>query len=81
MIFFVVEKLPDEIVQAFQAYDTKKTGKISARALQNILCNWGENLTQREVQSIFREANIHLNGEVNYIEFLKIISTPTPDYS
>jgi calmodulin len=80
-VFVSVEKLPDEITEAFRAYDTKKTGKISARALQNVLCNWGESLTQREVQMIFREANVHMNGDINYNEFLKIIATPTPDYS
>lgn len=39
-IFFLVEKLPQEIVDAFKAYDTKNTGKISARVLRGILANW-----------------------------------------
>ncbi|CAG9810001.1 unnamed protein product [Chironomus riparius] len=75
-----VEKLPDEILDAFQAYDTKNTGKINARILRNILMNWGEKLTEREIQATFREANISITGDVNYREFLKIISTPVPDY-
>ncbi|XP_070490974.1 uncharacterized protein [Chironomus tepperi] len=75
-----VEKLPDEILEAFQAYDTRNTGKINARILRNILMNWGEKLTEREIQATFREANISMNGDVNYREFLKIISTPAPDY-
>lgn len=80
-IFLVpVEKLPDEILDAFKSFDTKKTGKISARILRSILANWGEKLTEREIQAIFRETNVNPNGEINYTEFLKIVSAPVPDY-
>lgn len=75
-----VEKLPDEILDAFKAFDTKKTGKINARILRSVLSNWGEKLTEREIQAIFREANVNLHGEINYHEFLKIVSAPVPDY-
>lgn len=77
---FAVEKLPDEIIDAFKSYDTKKTGKISARVLRSILVNWGEKLSEREVNAIFREANVNLNGDIKYMEFLKIVSAPVPDY-
>lgn len=77
---FPVEKLPQEIVDAFKAYDTKNTGRISARVLRGILSNWGEKLTEREIQAIFRETNVSMNGEINYMEFLKIVSAPVPDY-
>jgi len=80
-IYVSVEKLPDEILDAFLAFDTKKTGKINARVLRNILANWGEQLTEREISAIFREANINQNGgDINYHEFLKIVSAPVPDY-
>ncbi|CRK88169.1 CLUMA_CG001954, isoform A [Clunio marinus] len=75
-----VEKLPDEILDAFKAYDTKKTGKINPRVLRSILANWGEKLSEREIQAIFREANVNMNNDFNYTEFLKIVSAPVPDY-
>lgn len=78
--FVLVEKLPDEILDAFKSFDTKKTGKINARILRSILANWGEKLTEREIQAIFREANVNMHGEINYGEFLKIVSAPVPDY-
>lgn len=78
--FVPVEKLPDEILDAFKSFDTKKTGKINARILRSILANWGEKLTEREIQAIFREANVNLHGDINYTEFLKIVSAPVPDY-
>lgn len=75
-----VEKLPDEIIDAFTSFDTKKTGKINARVLRSILANWGEKLSEREIQAIFREANVNMHGDINYGEFLKIVSAPVPDY-
>ena len=32
------------------------------------------------VDQIFREANIHTNGQVRYEEFVKIVCAPVPDY-
>lgn len=32
------------------------------------------------VEQIFREANVHPNGRVNYDEFVKIACAPIPDY-
>jgi len=75
-----VEKLPDEILDAFKSFDTKKTGKINARILRSILANWGERLSEREISAIFRESNVEIHGEINYTEFLKIVQAPVPDY-
>jgi len=44
------------------------------------LVKWGEKLSPREVDQIFREANIHPNGQVKYEEFVKIVCAPVPDY-
>ena len=44
-----VENLPDEVVAAFKAADPQNTGVIPARQLRNLLQNWGEGLSNREV--------------------------------
>lgn len=44
-----VENLPDEVIEAFKAADSKNTGFISARQLRNLLVGWGEGLSMREV--------------------------------
>ncbi|XP_067618028.1 calmodulin-like protein 4 [Eurosta solidaginis] len=75
-----VEKTPDEVVAAFKAADTKNTGTISARQLRNLLQNWGEGLSVREVDNIFREANVNNNSMVRYADFIKIACAPVPDY-
>uniref|UniRef100_A0A336MMW7 CSON003566 protein n=1 Tax=Culicoides sonorensis TaxID=179676 RepID=A0A336MMW7_CULSO len=75
------ERLPDEVLQAFKAGDLERKGTISARHLRNILQNWGEGLSPREVDNIFREANVTSNNaQIRYADFVKICCAPVPDY-
>nr|CAG4644398.1 EOG090X0GKM [Lepidurus arcticus] len=75
-----VEKIPDEIRLAFKAADSAKKGVIPARELRHILLKWGEHLSPREVDQIFREANLTSNSMVKYDDFVKIVCAPVPDY-
>ena len=43
-----VEKLPNEVIDAFKASDSKKSGQISAKHLRHLLLNWGEQLSGKE---------------------------------
>ncbi|KAB0796442.1 hypothetical protein PPYR_10503 [Photinus pyralis] len=75
-----LEDLPREIVNAFKAADPTGTGVISARQLRHLLQNWGECLSSKEVDRIFREANVTNNSMVRYEDFVKIACAPVPDY-
>merc|ERR1712168_13325 len=67
------EDVPAELMRAFNNYDTAKRGMIPAKDLWNILVKWGEKLTPREVDHMFREANVNPNGMVRYEEFVNIV--------
>lgn len=43
-----LEKIPDEILDAFKAADKDKRGLIHAKELKHILQSWGEKLSSRE---------------------------------
>lgn len=75
-----VENLPKEIVDAFKAGDSSSKCLISAKQLRHMLQNWGECLSSKEVDRIFREANITNNNMVKYEDFVKIACAPIPDY-
>lgn len=75
-----VENMPNELIEAFKAADVDKKGIITARQLRNLLQNWGECLSVREIDNIFREANVQNNGLVCYSDFVKIACAPVPDY-
>lgn len=42
------EKLPKEVIEAFRAADSLRTGTIPARQLAQILLRWGEQLSSKE---------------------------------
>jgi len=67
------ENIPKELIEAFRGMDPQRRGTIPARDLKHILAKWGEKLSSREVDQIFREANIQSNGMVRYEEFVKIV--------
>lgn len=75
-----VENLPDEVIAAFKAADVDNKGTIPAKQLRHLLQNWGEGLSVREIDNIFREANVQSNGYVRYSDFVKIACAPVPDY-
>lgn len=74
------EDLPREIVNAFKAADNQGKGVIPAKQLRNMLQNWGECLSAKEIDRIFREANVTSNSMVRYEDFVKICCAPVPDY-
>ncbi|XP_023717437.1 calmodulin-like protein 4 isoform X2 [Cryptotermes secundus] len=74
------EDLPREVIDAFKAADPAKKGTIPARQLRHMLLHWGEQLSAKEVEQIFREANVSPGGQVHYQDFVKIACAPVPDY-
>uniref|UniRef100_T1KRI4 EF-hand domain-containing protein n=2 Tax=Tetranychus TaxID=32263 RepID=T1KRI4_TETUR len=73
------EKVPEEILEAFQGWDLNRTGQIHVRDLKHILCQWGEKLGTREVDHILREANT-MGPYVKYQDLVGVLSAPVPDY-
>ncbi|XP_039263593.2 calmodulin-like protein 4 [Styela clava] len=69
-----------EIFEAFELTDERGKGTIPASHLKHILMKTGEKLTEREVEQMFRAANIKINGHVQYDEFIRMVTLPLPDY-
>ncbi|XP_037011689.2 calmodulin-like protein 4 isoform X1 [Artibeus jamaicensis] len=69
-----------EILLAMLMADKEKKGYIMASELRSKLTKLGEKLTHKEVDDLFREANIEPNGKVKYDEFIHKIATPVRDY-
>lgn len=74
------EKSTIEIQKAFKAADPDGRGKMSAKELRHILSGWGEKLSVREVDALFREAHIKPSGSFHYGDFIRVVTGPVPDY-
>ncbi|XP_045865825.1 calmodulin-like protein 4 isoform X1 [Meles meles] len=69
-----------EILLAMLMTDKEKKGYIMASELRSKLMKLGEKLTHKEVDDLFKEANIEPNGKVKYDEFIHKLTIPVWDY-
>ena len=65
----------DTIRDCFRIFDKDGNGYVSASELRHVLTNLGERLSDEEVDEMIREADITGDGQVNYDEFVKILTT------
>jgi len=62
---------------AFDVFDKDGSGTISADELRQVMRSLGENLTDREIDEMIREADKDDNGTIDYEEFVQLLS-PKP---
>ncbi|XP_063428906.1 calmodulin-like [Mytilus trossulus] len=64
----------EELREAFRVFDKDGNGFISAAELRHVMTNLGEKLTDGEVDEMIREADTDGDGQVNYSEFVKMMT-------
>ncbi|XP_037077596.1 calmodulin-like protein 4 [Pollicipes pollicipes] len=74
------EKIPADILKAFREQDPRGTGFVAVKELRRLLLHWGDRLSHKELEQIFRETNTPSSGNVKYEDFLTIVCSPLPDY-
>lgn len=62
------------IIFQFQIFDKDGNGFISAAELRHVMTNLGEKLTDEEVDEMMREADIDGDGQVNYEDFVAMMT-------
>jgi calmodulin len=62
-----------ELVEAFRVFDKDGNGFISTAETRNIMFNLGESLQEEELDEIVREIDPNGEGQVNYVDFVKIM--------
>merc|ERR1719493_651802 len=65
----------EELIEAFRVFDKDGNGFISAAGLRHVMTNLGEKLTDEEVDEMIREADIDGDGQVNYEEFVTMMTS------
>jgi Ca2+-binding EF-hand superfamily protein len=63
-----------QIKQAFDAFDTDKSGQISCVELFNVLCQCGVKVTQEQCGTLIKMFDADKSGQMEFPEFQKLIS-------
>eukprot|EP00298_Acanthocystis_sp_HF-20_P016902 c21621_g3_i2.p1 GENE.c21621_g3_i2~~c21621_g3_i2.p1 ORF type:complete len:167 (-),score=68.94 c21621_g3_i2:20-469(-) len=63
----------EDVVNAFRVFDKEGNGLVSAAELRHVLTNLGEKLTEEEVDTMLKEADIDADGNINYEQFTKVL--------
>merc|ERR1711974_548972 len=64
----------EEIREAFCVFDKDGNGFISAAELRQVMLNLGEELSDKQVEEMIKEADIDGDGKVSYEEFVTIMA-------
>ncbi|XP_040154875.1 calmodulin-beta-like [Anopheles arabiensis] len=62
-----------ELYAAFKVFDRNGDGFLSVDELSDVMQNFGERLTQRELEDLLAEADIDGDGRINYEEFVYML--------
>ncbi len=69
----------DQIKQAWELFDTDGSGSIEHYELRDVMRKLGLNPTQDELDDIIRDIDKDMDGEIDYNEFLRLMSTKLKD--
>ena len=62
-----------DICDAFKEFDVDGNGMISLRELKKMMTGMGEKLSDEEFDYMLKEANVSMNGDVKYEDFVKSV--------
>ncbi|XP_017786669.1 PREDICTED: calmodulin-beta-like isoform X2 [Nicrophorus vespilloides] len=65
----------DELREAFRVFDKNNDGLISSNELRHVMTSLGERLSEEEVDDMIKEADLDGDGQVNYDEFVTILTS------
>ena len=63
----------EDIIKEFKKMDRLGNGTISEKDLRNLMSNYGNALSQGEIEDIIQEANVDENGYINIEKFTKVL--------
>ena len=69
MIDKMMEDSDDLVIEAFKVFDADQDGKIKKGEFMNVMMQLGENLTEQEIDRIYKDADEDDNGFITFDEF------------
>ena len=61
----------EEVLNAFKLFDKEGNGLININDLKHIMLTCGNNFSETEINDLLKEADIDMDGYINYEEFIR----------
>ena len=61
----------EEVLKAFKVFDKDGNGLININELKDIMLSMGNNWSENEINEMFAEADIDMDGYLNYEDFVR----------
>ena len=61
----------EEVIKAFKFFDKEENILININELKNIMLSVGKNISEEELNDMLKEADIDMDGYINYEEFIR----------
>ena len=61
----------EKVINAFKLFDKEGNGLINISELKHIISNFGNNIQESEINDLLNEADIDMDGYINYEEFVR----------
>ena len=65
----------EEVLNAFKFFDKEGNGLININDLKYIMINVSKNLSEAEIDDMLKEADLDMDGFINYEEFIRSLLT------
>lgn len=69
----------EELKEAFTLFDRDNNGSVSAHELATVLRALGQNPTEAEIHEMLNEADIDMNGNIEFPEFVSMMAKKIKD--
>ena len=65
----------EELLNAFKTFDKEGNGLINLNELKHVMLKVGKNLSESEIDEMLKDADIDMDGFINFEEFIRSILT------
>ena len=69
MLEKMMEDSDDLVIEAFKVFDKDQDGKITHKEFMQVMNQLGENVTEEEMEQIYKDADEDNNGYITFDEF------------
>lgn len=73
LTFITLDDTESDVIEAFKVFDRAQTGFISSKELRRVMMEFGDKLSEQEMEEMIKVSDFDMEGQVNYEEFTRVM--------